>query len=229
MRRSAITRGAGARRPALTALLSGAVTLLLAGCGQQPIGSFEGARFIADGGQAHHEVRFVHGGTGLAPGEARNLKAFLGALELERVDDIVARMGRTGSDRRDSARRHSLLSAIDPGPARVMILQRGGFSRAGPRKDAAFVQVIRHDQVRVDCKHGGYNAVDLAVRMPFPVLNCASPVNLAYMAAEKRDLTSPRDLGPARGDPAASALARQRRGEVRTRELGTIKGTSSGQ
>ncbi|MEI4233546.1 hypothetical protein [Roseovarius sp. D22-M7] len=204
------------------ALLSALMPLLLAGCGEQPIGSFERAQFIADGGQAHHDVRFTRGCTSLARGEAPRLQAFLTALELRRGDDIVVHMGRTGSDRRDRERRHSLLSAIEPGPARVLMSRSAGFSRRDRRHDAALVQVIRHDQVRVDCKSGGYSEADLALRMPFPMLNCANPTNLAYMAAEKRDLTSPRQLGPARGEPAASAIRRQRAGEVRTIPLGRI-------
>lgn len=197
-------------------IIWGACALTLAGCGHQPIGSFARANFIADGGQAHHDVRFTTGCTSLASGEAARLKAFLGSLELRRGDDIVVSMGSTGSDRRDRERRENLMSAIDPGPARLLLSARTGFARSDPRHDDALVQVIRHDQVRVDCKAGGYNRIDQSLRMPFPVLNCANPSNLAHMAAEKRDLTSPRQLGPARGEPAASAVRRQRAGEVRT-------------
>jgi type IV pilus biogenesis protein CpaD/CtpE len=199
-----------------SAIVSGGLALLLAGCGQQPIGSFARAQFIADGGQAHHDVRFTKGCTSLAQGEAPRLAAFLEALELRRGDDIVVSMGSTGSDRRDRERRQNLLRAIKPGPARVLLSARPGFARLDPRHNAALVQVIRHDQVRVDCKAGGYNRIDRSLRMPFPVLNCANPSNLAHMAAEKRDLTSPRQLGPARSEPAASAVRRQRAGEVRT-------------
>lgn len=202
-----------------SAIVSAGLALLLAGCGQQPIGSFARAQFIADGGQAHHEVRFTKGCTSLAQGEAPRLAAFLEALELRRGDDIVVSMGSTGSDRRDRERRQNLLRAIHPGPARVLLSARPGFARSDPNHDDALVQVIRHDQVRVDCKAGGYNRIDLSLRMPFPVLNCANPSNLAHMAAEKRDLTSPRQLGPARAEPAASAVRRQRAGEVRTTPL----------
>lgn len=203
-------------------VVSGALALFLAGCGHQPIGNFDRAHFIADGGQAHHDVRFTKGCTSLAHGEAPRLKAFLEALELRRGDDILVSMGSTGSDRRDRERRQSLIKAIDPGPARLLLSAPPGFARSDPRHDAAMVQVIRHDQVRVDCKAGGYNRFDQAFRMPFPVLNCANPSNLAHMAAEKRDLTSPRQLGPARGEPAASAIRRQRSGEVQTVPLENI-------
>lgn len=199
-----------------SAIVSAGLGLVLAGCGQQPIGSFARANFIADGGQAHHDVRFTQGCTSLAQGEAPRLKAFLEALELRRGDDIVVSMGSTGSDRRDRERRNSILSAIEPGPARVLLSPRPGFARRDPRYDAALVQVIRHDQVAVDCKAGGYNRIDRSLRMPFPVMNCANPSNLAHMAAEKRDLTSPRQLGPARAEPASGAVRRQRAGEVRT-------------
>lgn len=202
-------------------VISGLFVLLLASCGQQPVGSFERARFIADGGQAHHDVRFMDGCTRLAPGEATRLASFLKALELRRSDDIIVHMGSTGSERRDRERRQSLRNAISAGPARLDLRAQPGFSRRDPRENVALVQVIRHDQVHVDCRNGGYNASDLAFRMPFPVLNCANPTNRAVMAADKRDLTRPRQTGPARGEPAAGAVRRHRSGEVNTVTLDT--------
>ena len=198
-------------RPAIAA---GALTLLLAGCAEQPIGNFERAQFVAEGAEAHHDVRFMPGCTRLAPGEAERLSAFLGELGLRRGDDVIVSMRGTGSDRRDRERRASLRSAIDAGPARVELSAATGFSREDPGKNTALVQVFRHEGVGVDCKDGGYSESDLAHRMPFPTFNCANPTNLAQMAAEKRDLTRPRALGPARGEPAAGAIRRQRDGEV---------------
>ncbi len=205
-------------------IAAGALALLLAGCAEQPIGSFERAQFVASGAQAHHDVRFMSGCTRLAQGEAERLSAFLGELGLRRGDDVIVSMHSTGSDRRDRERRASLRSAIDAGPARVKLSAAPGFSRKDPRKNTALVQVIRHDQVGVDCKDGGYSDSDLAHRMPFPKLNCANPNNLAQMAAEKRDLTRPRALGPARGEPAAGAVRRQRDGEVVFLPLATTGG-----
>lgn len=194
--------------------IAGILALLLTACAQQPIGNFERAQFIADGAQAHHDVRFVAGCTSLAQGEAERLAIFLRELNLSRDDDIVVTMGSTGSDRRDHERRANLRYAINPGPARVILRDTPGFSRRTARKNEALIQVIRHDQVRVDCRDGGYSDSDIAHRMPFPALNCANPSNLAQMAADKRDLTSPRQLGPARSEPAASAVQRQREGNV---------------
>lgn len=198
-----------------------ALGVVLAGCGQQPIGSFERAQFIADGGQAHHDVRFTHGCTSLATGEEARLAAFIRDIEPRGTDDIVVSMGSTGSPRRDRERRQSLLSAIDAGPASVKLTGMPGFSRRDARENVALVQVIRHDRLRVDYKNGGYNQNDLLYRMPFPTLNCANPSNLAHMAVDKRDLTRPRGLGPARGEPTGSAVGRQRAGEVHTVPLDT--------
>ena len=197
-------------------MISVALASVLSGCGQQPIGSFERAQLISGAAQAHHDVRFTPGCTRLAPGEATRLAAFIREIGLRRGEDIVVHMGRTGSDRRDRERRENLRRAISPGPARLQLTAQTGFSRQDPRHNVALVQVIRHDRLRVDCKQGGYSKSDLAFRMPFPVLNCANPANLAHMAAEKRDLTSPRQLGPAGAEPAAGAVRRQRAGEVRT-------------
>jgi len=214
-------------------VISVALVILLSACGQQPIGSFERAQFVSDAAQAHHDVRFTPGCTRLAPGEATRLAAFIKEIGLRRGDDIVVSMGRTGSDRRDRERRESLRRAISPGPARLQLSAPTGFSRQDPRHDVALIQVIRHDRLRVDCKQGGYSESDLAFRMPFPVLNCANPSNLAFMAADTRDLTRPRQLGPARGEPAASAIRRQRASEVlgakarrraATRRLDTTEG-----
>ena len=205
-------------------IAAGALALLLAGCAEQPIGSFERAQFVASGAQAHHDVRFMPGCTRLAPGEAERLSAFLGELGLRHGDDIVVNMHSTGSDRRDRERQASLRNAINAGPARVELSAAPGFSRKDPRKNSALVQVVRHDQVGVDGRDGGYSESDLAHRMPFPKLNCANPRNLAQMAADKRDLTRPRALGPARGEPAAGAVRRQRDGEVVFIPLATTGG-----
>ena len=205
----------------MVGIVSLVLGFMLAGCGQQPIGSFERAQFIADGGQAHHDVHFTPGCTRLAKGEGARLAAFIKEIEPGRTDDIVVRMVSTGSSRRDRERRQSLLSALDAGNARVQLTTMPAVDRGNSGENVALVQVNRHDRTRVDCKNGGYSENDLLYRMPFPVLNCANPSNLAHMAAEPRDLTRPRALGPARGEPAGSAIRRQREGEIETVPLDT--------
>ena len=195
-------------------MISVALASVLSGCGQQPIGSFERAQLISGAAQAHHDVRFTPGCTRLAPGEATRLAAFIREIGLRRGDDIVVRMGSTGSDRRDRERRQSLRRAISPGPARLQLTAQTGFSRQDPRHNVALVQVIRHDRLRVDCKQGGYSKSDLAFRMPFPVLNCANPSTSLSWPLTHAISPVRVTLGPARGEPAAVPCAASARARL---------------
>ena len=205
-------------------ILASITTLILAGCAEQPIGNFESARFVAHGTEARHEVAFMPACTRLAPGEAERLQTFLKHLNLQRGDYIVATLVSTGSEQRDRERRASLRHAIETGPARLEIRTISPHEHTGASWNHALLRIARHDSVAVDCRDGGYSASDLAHRMPFPILNCANPSNLARMAADPRDLTHPRALGSARAEPTASAVRRHREGQVIFAPLAGIGG-----
>lgn len=191
-----------------------ALALALAGCQAQPIGTYESARFAAEGAQAQRDVYFRPGAPSLLPGEAERVNALLRSLLLRPQDDVVMTFGATGSDALDARRIAEARRAIAVAPARLRIVRPLGFARAPERPDVLLVQAIRYDQVRVDCPPVARADENRPPYAATPPLGCANAVNLAEMAAEKRDLTAPRAFD--KSDPTAdvAAVGRYRAGAV---------------
>ncbi len=210
---AAIPRGALRSIRHSTVCLAGA--LMLAGCAAQPIGSFARPEFTAEAAQAHHDLYFLPGRPDLAGGETARLDHFLQSLVLRPEDDIVLEFGTTGSDVLDRQRLATVHRTLAPYPARSRILARGGFSSPEPRPDAAMVQVLRYDRLRVECQNSGRTRGDLLYLSALPPIGCANAANLAHMAASPRDLTAPRRLSASEAGTSAAAVGRHRSGEVK--------------
>jgi type IV pilus biogenesis protein CpaD/CtpE len=210
----------------LRRLLAGAglATLALtAGCNQQPIGTFDPAEIVSQSSQAHHDLFFVPGAAGLAPGEAARVNAFLAGLQLRAEDDVVVRLGPTGSDRLDRQRIATAQHAIARGPARLRIVAPLGFARAPDRADVALVQVLRYDRVVVQCMGSG-RTDEMGVQQEIPITGCTNAANLAHMADSKRDLSAPRTFEGSDATSAIAAIGRYREGRVTTAPLASTGG-----
>lgn len=181
----------------------GLAALGLAGCADQPVGSFDRPRYVADAAQAQTDLRFIPGSAQLASGEAERLAGFLRSLVLRQNDDIVLTFGPSGSTTLDRARIAAAEAAVARAgaPARVRTVDHRGFGRGVDRGDRVLVQAVRYDVLVVECGDAGIDAADAGL---LPPMGCANAANLAHMAASVRDLTEPRVLGPT---PAAT-LAR---------------------
>ena len=74
-----------------------ASALALAACEAQPVGSFQNAKFVADGSQALQSVYFQPGSPQLRAGEAERIRSFLSQQMTTPETDILLHVGRTGS------------------------------------------------------------------------------------------------------------------------------------
>jgi pilus biogenesis lipoprotein CpaD len=206
----------------LRRLLAGAglaALALAAGCNQQPIGTFDSAEIVSQAAQAHHDLFFQPGSAGLAAGEAGRVNAFLAGLQLRAEDDVVVRLGPTGSDRLDRQRIATAQHAIAQGPARLRIVAPLGFARAPDRADIALVQVLRYDRLLVQCMGSGRTNENTGELQEIPITGCTNAANLAHMADSKRDLTAPRRLESSDTASAIAAVGRYREGRVTTAPL----------
>lgn len=208
-------------------LLAGAgfsALALAAGCNQQPIGTFDPAEIVSQAAQAHHDLYFQPGAAGLASGEASRVNAFLAGLQLRAEDDVVVRLGQTGSDRLDRQRIATAQHAIARGPARLRIVAPLGFARAPDRADVALVQVFRYDRLLVQCMGSGRTNENTANQQELPLTGCSNAANLAHMADSKRDLSAPRTFEGSDAASAIAAVGRYREGRVTTAPLGRTGG-----
>lgn len=189
--------------------------LALAGCAAQPIGTFDRAQVTSANSQAQQDLFFRPGTPSPLPGETERMNAFLQSLLLRPQDDVIVTFGTTGSDRLDAARMHAVRRAIASDPARLRLVGPLGFARApGPNPDIVLVQAVRYDRVVVTCPGSGRTNESTALLTPIPVEGCANPVNIATMAAEKRDLTAPRRLQGSDAVASVAAVERYREGAV---------------
>jgi type IV pilus biogenesis protein CpaD/CtpE len=204
-------------------LAAGAAAFLLAGCEAQPIGTFDEAQVTSANAQAQVDLYFRPGTPHPLPGETERMNAFLRALLLRSQDDVIVTFGTTGSDRLDAARMAAVRQAIASDPARLRFVGPLGFGRApGRNPDIVLVQAVRYDRVVVTCPGSGRTNENPALLTPIPVEGCANPVNIATMAADKRDLTAPRRLEGSDAFTSVGAVERYRVGDVTVEPLSTV-------
>ncbi|MER2510656.1 MAG: CpaD family pilus assembly lipoprotein [Amaricoccus sp.] len=194
--------------------------LALAGCADQPIASFDVPRYADTGAQAQTDLYFRPGTSELANGEQARLRAFLSAQVLRTTDDVVVDIPSSGVATVDARRVQVTRGAVGPVPARVRLVGTPGFVYTNPRPDAAFVQVLRHDQVTVDCVNSGRDAFETQMLTPFPAIGCVNAINRAEMAAEVRDLTAPRVLGATDAVTGVAAVRRYQTGQTKPAPFG---------
>ncbi len=182
--------------------------LALAACEEQPLSSFDRAKFVADGPIAEHDLTFQAGSPSLARGQAAGLASFLQSLVLSPEDDIILHLGTTTSPVLDARRIATLRASLPKTPARVRLVPAPGFV------DLVRVEVVRYNRVVVACPSNEAGPYELTT--PLPDIGCANATNLAYQAAELRDLTDPRILHGSEGVTSVGAIERHREGKVIT-------------
>jgi len=203
-------------------MAAGAALVALAGCVAQPIGVLDDPEVTSANAQAQTDLVFRPGSPQLLPGEAERVNAFLAALVLREQDDVVLRLGQTGSDRLNAARVATARRSLATGPARLRIVGPLGFGRgAGDRPDIALVQAIRYDSVRVTCPPPTAPGEIPEFAADTPLLGCANAVNVATMTVDKRDLSAPRVLGGSDDGGSVRAVERYRADAVKFTPLGT--------
>lgn len=188
---------------------------LLAGCADQPVASFESPKYLAEAAQAQTDVYFQPGSARFASGEVARLRSMLKAQVLRPTDDVLVYVPSSGNARIDAERGGAARNAVGPVVARVRLFGPPGFIYTETRPDALFVQVMRYDQVAVDCVNSGRNAFETTMLVPFPAIGCTNALNRANMAAQLRDLTAPRVLGDGRAVTDVAAIKRYDEGNPR--------------
>lgn len=202
---------------------SAAITLtsaVLAGCMSQPITRPVDPTFSSASTRAQTDLFFQPASSQLAAGEVERLRAFLKGLALVPSDDVIVDVPSSGIPTVDRKRLSVARNAVGPVPARVRLAGRTGFATTEVRPDAGFVQVVRYDQLKVDCKNLGLSQDELLYSAPIPPMGCANAINLANMVAENRDLVAPTTLGQMDAQSSVSAIERYRAGETRPAPFG---------
>lgn len=187
----------------------------LMGCADQPVASFERPRYQSRAAQAQLDIYFQPGTGFLAGGETERLRQFLAKQVLQPTDDVILDVPSSGIATLDTRRGEAARAAVGPVPARVRLIGRPGFVNTEPNPDRVFVQVMRYDQVAVDCVNSGRNAFETNMLQPFPAMGCVNAINVARMTADLRDLTAPRELGSTDAVTAVSAIKRYQDGTTR--------------
>jgi len=189
--------------------------LALAGCMRQPIARPVEPTFSSASTRAQTDLFFQPGGSQLAAGEVQRLRAFLKGLALKPSDDVIVDVPSSGSPNVDVKRLSVARNAVGRVPARVQLAGSTGFATTEARPDAGFVQVVRYDRLKVDCKNLGLSQNELLYSAPIPPMGCANAINLANMVAENRDLVAPTTLGQMDAHSSVTAIERYRAGETR--------------
>ena len=190
-----------------------ASVLALAACEAQPVGSFQSAKFVADGSRALQSVYFQPGSPQLRPGEAERIRSFLSQQMITPETDILLHVGRTGSPLLDARRRGTLRASMPRTPARVRLIGVDTTLGEDLRTDAAQVEVVQYNRLVVKCP--GNTAASYELTTPLPSQGCSNAVNLANMADSVRDLTDPRDFGGSDGVVAGAAVDRYQQDKVK--------------
>ncbi len=195
-------------------LAAGAAALLLSGCVALPIGTFEDATVTPGPVQVRQGFYFQNGAPTLLPGEAERMNRLLRSLALRPQDDVSLTFGPTGSDVLDAERAAAMRGIIASNPARLSVI---GPLDAGPtldRPDVVLLQVRLFNRLLVTCPVNGVPIAEEALNPQLPEFGCANPVNIAEMAADRRDLTAPRTLRGSNGIQSVRAVERYQVGDV---------------
>jgi len=209
------SRNQATRRTVRLGVALTACAIAISGCMEQPITRPVQPEYFTASTQAQTDLFFQPGSSHLANGEVARLRSFLAGLALQPTDDVIVDVPSSGSPTVDVRRYATARNAVGNVPARVRLEARPGFATTEPRPDAGFVQVIRYDKLRVDCENSGKTAFDIEYRTPIPPIGCSNALNLANMAAERRDLVAPRELQPMDARSSVRAMERYNTGQLK--------------
>jgi type IV pilus biogenesis protein CpaD/CtpE len=187
--------------------------LAVAGCEAQPVGFFDRADYRADRIAGPYTIYFQPDSDLLAVGEAERLTSYLRTLALGPNQDIVLEVRKSGSAVLDGRRLLALQRAFASTRARVRVVQPPQLASPESLSNAVELTVVRYDLIVVDCPP---MAQPNELSTPLPPLGCANAVNIAEMAAEKRDLIVPGELRGSESGVSAAAVQRHREGKVIT-------------
>jgi type IV pilus biogenesis protein CpaD/CtpE len=200
--------------PSLAAFLA---ALLLAGCADQPVGTFDRAAFRVQGlERTSHMMGFLPDTSRLAPGEEERLGAFLAPLAGLGTGEILVTYLPSGSPELDLARVRAVTAALrrTGWPGSILVVETRSRERTDRRSDLVMVEPLGRGQLLVACPRRVADDLEDRYATPLPPLGCANAANLAHMAADRRDLVEPRTLGPSDGAVSAAAVLRHRTGQV---------------
>jgi type IV pilus biogenesis protein CpaD/CtpE len=193
--------------------LLGLAALLVAGCEAQPLGFFDRAEYRADRVAGPYTLYFQPDSDALAVGEAERLTSYLRTLALRPDQDIVLELGKSGSAVLDGRRLLTLNRAFASTRARVRVILPREDEVPETVSNAVRLTVVRYDLIVVDCPPLA-QPDELTTAMP--PLGCSNAVNLAEMAANKRELIEPGELRGSESGISAAAVLRHREGKVIT-------------
>jgi len=195
-------------------LAAGATALLLSGCVALPIGTFDDASVTPGPVRLRQELYFQNGAAVLMPGEAERMNRVLRDLALQPQDDVILSFGATGSDLLDAQRIAAMRGIIASNPARLSVIGPLEIAPTPDRPDILLLQVRLARRLLVTCPANGVPIEEEALNPQIPAFGCSNAVNVAEMAAEKRDLTAPRRLQGSDAIPSVRAVERYRVGDV---------------
>jgi type IV pilus biogenesis protein CpaD/CtpE len=124
-------------------------------------------------------------------------------LVLRPQDEVIVTFGSTGSETLDAQRIATLRGIIASNPARLSVIAPVTASTAAERPDIALLQVRLFKRILVTCPANGVPFDEEALNPQIREFGCASAINLAESAADKRDLSTPREL---RGSDAIQSV-----------------------
>ncbi len=207
--------------PLRIAALALASALALAACEQQPVGYFDRPEYVADRVAGPYALYFQPESDALAVGEAQRLTSYLRTLALKPDQDIVLEIGKSGSAVLDGRRRLTLQRAFAGTRARVRVAQPRETVDPQVLSNTVRVTVESYRLIIVKCPP---MAQPGELTTPLPPIGCANAVNVAEMAANKRDLIEPRELKGSEGVTSVAAIQRHREGKVITTPLNVTSG-----
>ncbi len=213
---------ARAAAPLRAGALALASALALAACEAQPVGYFDRAEYRADVAASPYTLYFQPDSDVLVAGETQRVASYLKSLRLKHDDDILLEVGRSPSVVLDARRVQALRRTFAAYGSRVRVTVPRTLPAAEAMSNAVRVSVERYDLIVVKCPPV---AQPNELSTPLPQLGCSNEINRATMAANKRDLIVPGELGGPDGGASEAAVQRYREGKVL---LAPLQTTTSG-
>lgn len=211
-------RRAGRRLPGLAC----AALAVLAGCATPSVTTTtEPAPFIARSSfetgpsDIAFAMSFARGSTDLATGELLRMQDILRSMELRTGDDIAVRIAITGDVPLDEGRLVSAAAAVAGTPARVRVFGSPVTPLGGNRVDVALVEVVRYGRIRLICPTPAIDSWEVDRLAVDPPVACTNALNIANMAANPRDLVTPRPFGGVDATVSVAAVERYRTDQVK--------------
>jgi type IV pilus biogenesis protein CpaD/CtpE len=203
------------RRPRLGGLACAALVAALAGCATENVPYIARSHYSTGPSETAYALYFQRGAVDLEGGELLRMQDILRSLELRRGDDILVRLAVTGSEPLDEGRLATAAAAVAGTPARVRVVGSAASPLGAGRTDIAVVEVVRNGRIRVICPTPAIDSWERDRLAVMPPVACANALNIAEMAANPRDLVSPRQLVGSNGVVAAEAVERYRLDQVK--------------